>query len=69
MILQLQEADFMGQLRSQLRALGSQKAMAKHLGISPQYLSDLLHERREPSDRILKHFGLRWAIVKGGSSL
>lgn len=64
MIYPLTKGNFDAQLRSQLRALGTQKAMAEHLGISPQYLNDLLNGRRKPSDRMLAHFGLRWEIVK-----
>jgi transcriptional regulator with XRE-family HTH domain len=64
---ELREVDFMPRLRSQLRALGTQKDLAAHLGISTQYLNDLLRERRDPSDKILAHFGLRRAIVEDES--
>jgi predicted transcriptional regulator len=64
MSAQLEEKSFEERIHSQLRCLGSQKALANHMGISPQYLSDLLLRRRKPSNRVLLHFGLRWAIVE-----
>jgi hypothetical protein len=43
---------------------GNQKKAAAELGISAQYLCDLLAGRREPSDQMLEKLGLRRAIVK-----
>lgn len=37
---------------------GSQDAWAREIGISPQYLSDMLHGRRELSDAVLAPVGL-----------
>lgn len=37
---------------------GSQKTVAFNLGISPQYLNDVLKYRREPGPKILKALGL-----------
>lgn len=37
---------------------GSQKEAARSLGISAQFLCDLLKRKREPSDRILSELGL-----------
>lgn len=42
--------------------LGSQKAVAKKLKISQQYLNDILRGRREPGDKILKPLGLKKVI-------
>ena len=36
---------------------------AKELGITPQYLSDLRHGRRDVTDTILKKLGLRRIVV------
>lgn len=37
----------------------SQAQLARDLGVSPAYLSDVLNRRREPGDGILKPLGLR----------
>lgn len=42
---------------------GSQAAYAEQLGISPQYLCDVLYGRREPGDKMLIGMGLQ-RIVK-----
>lgn len=42
---------------------GSQKAAAKGLGISPQYLSDIMNERRDITDAVAAKFGLRKICV------
>lgn len=39
--------------------LGSQKELAKFLGISPQYVSDLIYKRRELSTAIINKLGFR----------
>ncbi len=36
----------------------SQIDVAKELGVSPQYLSDVVNERRKPGKKILKPLGL-----------
>ena len=46
-------------LRDLVQAHGSQRAAARHLGISPQYVCDLLKGRREPGPAVLKKLGLR----------
>lgn len=38
---------------------GSQKKAAAKLGVSPQYLSDIINGKREISDKIAAHFGVR----------
>lgn len=37
---------------------GSQKALAAQLGVSPQYLGDVLNGKREPGESILEALGL-----------
>ncbi len=44
--------------------VGMQRSAAVKLGITPQYLSDLLNGRRSFSERILLKLGLRRAIVE-----
>ena len=43
---------------------GSQKEAAKLLGISTQYLNDLLRGRREASARVLDKLGLKRITVR-----
>lgn len=44
-------------LKSRIRTAGTQKTFAKQIGISPQYLSDVLAGRRMPNRQILKALG------------
>jgi transcriptional regulator with XRE-family HTH domain len=37
---------------------GSQKALAERIGVSPQYLVDVIKKRREPGPKILKALGI-----------
>lgn len=46
-------------IRGEAEKTGSQKELAKKLGVSAQYISDILNGRREPGDAILKPLGLR----------
>lgn len=54
-------------LRELLRSLvtyeGGQQQLAKRLGISPQYLCDVLAARREPGNRLLAGLGCRRVVV------
>ena len=52
-------ADIYAALRKACRDAGGQGAFAASIGISPQYLCDLLMARREPTDRILNPLGFR----------
>lgn len=47
-------------LKKQVREIGSQKEFAKQLGISQQYLSDVIKGRRMPNEKILKAMGLEF---------
>lgn len=42
----------------------TQKEVAEEIGISPQYLHDVLNGGRKPSERILDYLGLKREIVK-----
>lgn len=51
-------------LKEQVKLCGySQKIVAFNLGISPQYLSDILRFRRYPGSKILKPLGLSKRIT------
>lgn len=46
-------------LRAYVRSAGSQKSAALSLGVSQQYLSDVLNGRRGITPRVLAQLGLR----------
>ena len=52
-----------GAVRLKLRVLadkcGGQSNLALMTGTSPQFVNDVIHGRRKPTDRILKALGLR----------
>jgi transcriptional regulator with XRE-family HTH domain len=45
-------------LRSRVERAESQASLARELGVSPQYLNDVLAERRPPSERLLAALGI-----------
>ncbi len=45
-------------LQAMIVRAGSQRAVAKSLGISDAYLSDILRERRAPGGKVLRALGL-----------
>ena len=45
-------------LQIQVEVSGSQKMAAKEIGVSDQYLSDVLKFKRAPGAKILKAYGL-----------
>lgn len=40
-----------------IKGHGTQKAFAKSIGISNQYLNDIIHKRREPGVKVCKALG------------
>ncbi len=44
-------------------ATRSQASVAAELGVSPQYLNDVLKERRDPGDSILGPMGLERVVT------
>lgn len=57
--------NFLSVIRFECSKRGTAKDFARELGISQQYLSDLMNGKREPSDAILAKFGLKWVIAEG----
>ena len=53
---------FVRQLAREAKSLGSQTKLAKNIGCSVQYLSDVLRGRLAPGKLILDHYGYK--IVK-----
>ena len=50
-------------LRSQVKKHGSQKKLAEVIGVSPQYLGDILAGRREPGEKLLAGCGFRRIVT------
>lgn len=48
----------LSRLRKETERVGTIKAWAEKHDISDSYVSDVLHEKRPPGDRILKALGL-----------
>lgn len=55
----LTELQIINELSLLSKAVGSDKKLAEKLGISPQYLSDILNGRRRVSQHIAKAIGFR----------
>lgn len=62
-IIDMNIVDPTDRLRRLVKRCGTQRDAALQIGISPNYLSDLLHGRRGCSDRILERLNLRRIIV------
>jgi transcriptional regulator with XRE-family HTH domain len=50
-------------IRVEVASAGSQEAAAKRLGVSAQYLCDVLKGRREPGKKLLDAIGYRRVVV------
>lgn len=50
-------------LQKSADAHGQAKLYAKHIGVSPQYLNDVLRGRREPGKKILRALGLEKVVL------
>lgn len=56
-------ADAQLALQRLVKSSGSQLKAARALGLSPQYVNDLLKGRRQFSDAVLDKLGLKWETV------
>ena len=55
----LTQEEFLGLIRDEADAEGSQKALAAKLEVSEAYLSDVLRGRRAAGNKILSRYNLR----------
>ena len=55
----LTQEEFLGLIRDDCEAEGSQKALAAKLAVSEAYLSDVLRGRRSAGNKILSRYNLR----------
>lgn len=54
----MDRAEFYQLVRDGVKSAGSQRKAAELWGVSPQFVNDVTKERREPSEALLKAFGL-----------
>jgi len=59
----IDHAAVLRRLRDYVKACGNGAAAARAMGISPQYLSDIMSKRRDPSDKVCRRLGLRREVV------
>lgn len=52
-------ADVIERLKAVLAKADSQKGAADALGVSPQYLNDVIHKRRKPGKKLLRALKLK----------
>ncbi len=55
----MNEDGFLARLQREVERYGNQKRTAEALGISEQFLTDVLKGRRGPGDKLLKALGLK----------
>lgn len=54
--------ELMRRLRRDAEAAGSQRALARQIGVSVAYLSDVFRGRRNIGPAIAKHYGLKLTV-------
>lgn len=59
----MDRSQFTRYLQSLVAIHGNQRRLASHLGISPQMMSDLLSERRDPGAGVLARLELRKSVT------
>ena len=57
------EDEFLRMVLKEIRKLGSQKAFAQKIGISQQYLSDILRKKRLVCSRMLDYFDMKMTVL------
>jgi DNA-binding transcriptional regulator YdaS (Cro superfamily) len=51
-------------IRKRVKSAGSQRAAAESIGISQQYLNDVLRGRKQPGPKFLAFFGYERTVKK-----
>lgn len=54
---------FRAELKRQARSEGSQRNLAKKLGVSPMFICDVLKGRRDPGEKLLSAMGFEREVV------
>lgn len=55
----LTQEQFLNLIRDDVEDAGSQKALAERIGVSNQYLGDVLRQRRSPGPKILAAYNVQ----------
>lgn len=55
--------DIIAVVRRACREAGDQQTLARQLGVSPAYISDVLNERKEPGPKILDPLGYERVVT------
>lgn len=59
----LTESQVLTLIRESVTACGSQKQAASCMGISPQYLNDIVQGKRDISEKVAAYFGLKRVVT------
>lgn len=59
----LTEAEMLAVIEKRMKESATQKALADEIGVSPQYINDVIRGRREISNELAKKFGFRRRVV------
>lgn len=59
----MDKSDVIRLLEEEVKRLGSQRALADRLGVTPAYLGDVLRGRRDPGPAILEALGLEKDVI------
>ena len=59
---EIRSADVYGAINRAVKSAGSQQSFAEKAGVSPAFLSSVMHGRRSPTDKLLKAAGLRRVV-------
>jgi len=62
--MRIMDKDTVLELLAKKAETATLSAIAADIGVSVQYLSDVLKGYRPPSDKVLAYLGLKWEIVK-----
>ena len=54
----IEDSEVRKMIRRACKEFGSLRAFASHLGVSAAFVSDIARGNREPSGKVLEHFGL-----------
>jgi hypothetical protein len=54
---------FRKHLAQEVKALGSQRNLAKKYGVSPMFICDILSGRRDPGEKLLSAMGFERTVV------
>ena len=60
----MEEKEILNRLRAKVSQYSSTSEAAKEMGMSVQYLSDVLNKKRHPGEKILPGLGLRRVVIE-----